>query len=168
MTTPVWALSIAYWLHMLATVLWIGGLAALSLIVLPAARKALDPSAYADLLAAFQKRLDPLGWFSVIVLLASGMLQMSSNPNYEGFLSIQGLWAGSILIKHLLFGLMVLVSAYITWGLLPALRRAALLRAKDPNAQGLQTLHKREVWLLRLNLILGVLVLLLTAIARSA
>ncbi len=76
---------------MLATVFWIGGLAALSIIVLPAACKVLAPGAYADLLAALQKRLDPLGWFSVIVLLASGMLQMSFSPNYEGFLSISGL-----------------------------------------------------------------------------
>jgi uncharacterized membrane protein len=168
MTTPVWALSIAYWLHMLATVLWIGGLAALSLIVLPAARKVLEPVAYADLLTAMQKRLDPLGWFSVIVLLASGMLQMSSNPNYEGFLSISGLWASSILIKHILFGVMVLVSGYITWGLLPALRRAALLKASGKDAPEAEKLQKREALLLRLNLILGVLVLLLTAIARSA
>jgi len=168
MATPVWALSIAYWLHMLATILWIGGLAALSLIVLPAARKVLDPGAYADLLAALQKRLDPLGWFSVIVLLASGMLQMSSSPNYEGFLSINGLWAGSILIKHVLFGLMVIVSGYITWGLLPALRRAAILQASGKDAPDGETLKKREIFLLRINLILGVLVLLLTAIARSA
>ncbi len=168
MTTPVWALSIAYWFHMLATVLWIGGLAALSLIVLPAARKVLDLGTYADLLAALQKRLDPLGWFSVIVLLASGMLQMSSNPNYAGLLSISGLWAGSILIKHLLFGLMVIVSGYITWGLLPALRRAALLQASGKESPNAEKLQKRESFLLRLNLILGVLVLLLTAIARSA
>lgn len=168
MATPVWALSIAYWLHMLATILWIGGLAALSLIVLPAARQVLDPVAYADLLAALQKRLDPFGWFSVIVLLASGMLQMSSSPNYAGFLSISGLWANSILIKHILFGLMVIVSGYITWGLLPALRRAAILQASGKDVPDGETLKKRELFLLRLNLILGVLVLLLTAIARSA
>lgn len=167
MTTPVWALSIAYWLHMLATILWIGGLAALSLITLPAARKVLTSGAYADLLDALQKRLDPLGWFSVIVLLASGMLQMSSNPNYDGFLSIRGLWAGSILIKHFLFGLMVLVSGYITWGLLPALRQATLLKARGKDTQNHDKLQKRATFLLRLNLVLGVLVLLLTAIARS-
>lgn len=167
MATPIWALSIAYWLHMLATVLWIGGLAALSIIVLPAARKVLDPGAFAALLAGMQKRLDPLGWFSVIVLLASGMLQMSSSPNYDGVLSIQGVWAGSILIKHILFGLMVLISGYITWGLLPALKRAALLQARDKDDTNAQTLQVRETFMLRLNLILGILVLLMTAIARS-
>jgi len=167
MTTPVWALSIAYWLHMLATVLWIGGLASLSLIVLPAAHKVLDPKTFTDFLAALQKRLDPLGWFSVVVLLASGMLQMSSNPNYEGFLAIRGLWASSILIKHILFGVMVLVSGYLTWGLLPSLRRTALLKAHGKASPDIEKLRKREVLLLRLNLILGAFVLLLTAIARS-
>ncbi len=39
MTSPsVWALSLAYWLHMLATVAWIGGLVTLCMLVLPAAR----------------------------------------------------------------------------------------------------------------------------------
>ena len=167
MEAPVWALTIAYWLHMLATVLWIGGLAALSILVLPTARSVLDPEAFADLLSALQKRLYPLGWFSMIVLLVSGMLQMSSNPNYQGFLSIQGLWAGSILIKHILFGLMVLISGYITWGLLPALRRSALLQVRGLDAPNAKTLKNRETILLRLNLILGILILLLTAIARS-
>lgn len=153
---------------MLATVLWIGGLAALSIIVLPAASKKLDPEAYVELLSGMQKRIDPVGWFSVIVLLASGMLQMSANPNYEGFLSIQGLWAGSILIKHIVFGLMVLISGYITWGLLPALRRSALLKTSGKEAPNHENLRYREIFLLRLNLILGVVVLLLTAIARSA
>jgi len=168
MEAPIWALSIAYWLHMLATVLWIGGLAALSLIVVPAARKALDASSYANFLAAIQKRTDPLGWFSMIVLLASGMLQMSSNPNYQGMLSIQGLWAGSIFIKHILFGLMVLTSGYVTWGLFPAMKRVALLQAHGKEVRNSQTLQNREIFLLRLNLIMGILVLLLTAIARSA
>ena len=63
---------------------------------------------------------------------------------------------------------MVLVSGYITWGLLPALRRAAILQARSTEAPKAKKLQKREVFLLRLNLILGIFVLLLTAIARSA
>ena len=37
MLVPGWALSVVYWLHMLATVIWIGGLAALTLLILPTA-----------------------------------------------------------------------------------------------------------------------------------
>lgn len=167
METPTWALSMAYWLHMLATVIWIGGLTVISLVVLPAAHKALEKQAFADLMTALQKRLDPLAWFSMVVLLASGMIQMSANPNYTGFLSIDSLWSGSILFKHLLFGLMVALSAYLTWGLLPALRRNALLRTHGKETPGFASLQRRELWLMRTNLILGLLVLLLTAVARA-
>lgn len=166
--TPVWALSIAYWLHMLATVIWIGGLAILSILVIPSAKQALDEQAYAALLEKIQRRLDPLAWFSMLVLLGSGMLQMSSSPNYGGFLALDNSWAAAILVKHVLFILMVAISGYITWGILPALRRAALRQARGQDVPQIDELQHREANLLRLNLILGVLVLALTALARSA
>ena len=167
MTTPAWALSIAYWLHMLATVTWIGGLAVLSLMVLPAARKNLAEQAYANLVDAARRRLDSLGWFCILVLGASGLLQMSASPHYEGFLSIRNLWAGAILVKHLIFGVMVALNGYSTWGILPALRRAVLLQARGKELGSVEILQQRAARLTQINLILGVLVLLLTAIARS-
>jgi uncharacterized membrane protein len=88
---------------MLATVLWIGGICTLALLVLPAASKTLDAMAYADLLERIQKRLDPLGWLCLVVLAATGLVQMSANPNYQGFIAIQNRWAAAILVKHLLF-----------------------------------------------------------------
>jgi len=171
MTVPVWALSLAYWLHMLATVVWIGALASLSLLVLPAARKTLNPQAYGDFIGQIQRRLDPLGWFSLILLAGTGLVQMSANPNYHGFLAIENRWAVAILAKHLLFLVMVVISAYMTWIMLPQLRRLALRRARGIEAENdpaSQELMRRETWLLRLNLILGVFVLAMTAIARSA
>ncbi|RME06459.1 MAG: hypothetical protein D6803_06415 [Anaerolineae bacterium] len=168
MNTPVWALSLAYWMHMLATVTWIGGLAVFTLLVLPAARRTLDADVYAALVERFQTRFDAIGWFSVAVLLGSGMLQMSANPNYEGFLAINSRWAVAILIKHLIFVVMIAVSAAITWGVLPALRRAALLRARGRETPELPALLKRGALLMRLNLALGVIVLALTALARAS
>ena len=173
METSTWGLSLVYWLHMLATVVWIGGLAALGLLVLPAARRTLDEGAYPAFLAALQRRLDPLGWFSLAVLAGTGMIQMGANPNYQGFLAIQGRWATAILLKHLVFLGMVGVSAYLTWGLLPHLRRMALLQAGlADQAEGasarLMYLQRQETLLLRLNLILGVIVLALTALARAS
>jgi uncharacterized membrane protein len=168
MTTPNWALSIAYWFHMLATVTWIGGLAVLSLLVLPAARKTLDKRGYANLLDVIRRRLDSMGWLSIMVLLASGMLQLSASPHYEGFLAINGLWAGAILAKHILFGVMVAISGYVTWGIMPKMRRAALLQARGKDAGEMDAIQGRSLRLMRFNLILGIVVLLLTAVARSS
>jgi uncharacterized membrane protein len=173
--TPSLALILAYWLHMLATVVWIGGLASLSLFVLPSARKTLPPVGYAAFLESLRKRLDPWGWFSLALLLGTGMFQMSANPNYNGFLSIDSRWAGAMLIKHILFGLMAAISAYITWFLLPQLSRLALRRARledgtasNEMAAEQGTLFRCETWLLRINLLFGILVLVLTAVARAS
>lgn len=168
MTTPSWALSLIYWLHMLATVVWIGGLSTLAILVLPAARQTLEISSYASLLHKIRRQLDWLGWFSLIVLVGTGLFQMSANPNYQGFLAISNRWGLAILLKHLLFLGMAGVSAYLTWGLLPNLQRLALRLSQGQDVTDSQHLFRQEATLVRTNLILGVLILALTAIARAA
>ena len=39
---PAWALALTYWLHLLATVTWVGSLAGVSLLILPAMKRSLD------------------------------------------------------------------------------------------------------------------------------
>ena len=168
MKTPTWALTIAYWVHMLATVIWIGGLAIVTLFVIPTAQNSLDKKDYSLLLGKIQQRLDPLAWFSVAALLGSGMLQMSASPHYQGFLAIKNQWAGVVLVKHLFFGLMVMINIYTTWGIMPALRRATFKQAQGKETPEIKKLQKREIFLVRLNLFFGFIVLLLTAIARSS
>ena len=162
---PYWALSFIYWLHMLATVIWIGSLACLSLLVLPAARK-LPQDEYAGFLSDLQRRLDPLGWVCLLVLVATGMFQMSANPSYSGFLAIDNRWAVAIFAKHVVFFGMTGVSAYLTWGLLPRLQRAALRQSRGLDTPDANRLRQQESLLIRLNLVLAMLVLALTAVAR--
>ena len=153
---------------MLATVLWLGSLALLSLIVIPAMRRSLDAKNQIKLMAAIQKRLDPLAWFSIALLLATGMFQMSANANYEGFLAISGQWAISILLKHIVFVGMIAISAAQTWWLLPSMQRAMLRQQKSGDLAEVVALQKQEALLLNLNLILAILVLGMTAMARAA
>lgn len=163
---PDWALSLIYWLHMLATVIWIGSLACLSLLVLPAARKQPQDERYAAFLSDLQRRLDPLGWVCLLVLVATGMFQMSANPSYSGFLAIDNRWAVAIFAKHVVFFGMTGVSAYMTWGLLPRLQRAALRQSRGLDTPDANRLRQQESLLIRINLVLAMLVLALTAVAR--
>ena len=165
---PDWALSLIYWLHMLATVIWIGSLACLSLLVLPAARKLPQDEHYVTFLSDLQRRLDPLGWVCLLVLVATGMFQMSANPNYSGFLAIDNRWAVAIFVKHVVFFGMTGVSAYLTWGVLPRLKRAALRQSRGLEAPEASRIQHQETLLIRLNLVLATLVLALTAIARAS
>lgn len=166
---PTWVLTIAYWLHMLATVVWVGGLAAMAVLVLPTARKSLSAEAYSAFLAPLQKRLQWLGWMSLAVLTATGMFQMSASPNYEGVLAIKNTWAVAILLKHIAIGGMVLISAYLTWILGPELSRLALRQTQKggiapAEAEKYRRKEQRIFWI---NLALAVVVLALTAWARS-
>ncbi len=165
--TPDWALAIAFWLHMLATVSWVGGQAMLFLLVLPQGRKTLPAEQFAKFLGAVNKRLSSIGWISLATLVATGMLQLGANPNYAGFLAIHNTWAQVILIKHLVFFAILSLSAYQTWSIAPDLERVALRQIKGHATPEERTaLERKETLIIKANLILSVLVLLLTAIAR--
>lgn len=165
-TIPTWALGLIFWLHMLATVAWIGSLVAISLLVLPAVKQTLKPLDQLAFISAMQKRLEPIAWFSMGLLVLTGLFQLSANPHYNGFLSTSGQWSLAILVKHSLGVVMVVVSAIQTWEVLPAIQRG-LLRAERADPEELARLQRKETLLLRINLLLAVLILAATALARA-
>lgn len=168
MTPPTWALAITYWLHLLATVTWVGSLAAVSILVLPALKSTLDPESQLRFIEAMQRRLEPIAWFSMSLLLVTGLFQMSVNPHYDGFISTSTQWSLSILIKHIFGILMVVVSAIQTWEVIPAIRRSIVRSKKTENADEIDSLRKKEIRLLRMNFGLSLLILLATAFARAS
>jgi uncharacterized membrane protein len=165
---PAWALALTYWLHLLATVAWIGSLAGISFLVLPAMQRSLNAESQLLFIEAMQKRLEPIAWFSMSLLVLTGLFQMSVNPHYDSFLSVSTQWSLAILTKHLLGIVMVVVSAIQTWEVIPAIRRAIVRSRKSQNAEELETLRRREVLLLRINFGLSILILLATSFARAA
>jgi uncharacterized membrane protein len=168
-TPPTWALALTLWLHMLATVAWLGGLAAIAILVLPAASRTLAPPDQLELIEAIQSRLEPLAWFSLALLVVTGLFQLSVNPHYDGFLATTGGWSLAILTKHILVVIMIVASAVQTWEVLPAIRRGLLRREQGSlKTPELQRLQRNEAWLLRLNIALSVLILAATAFARAS
>lgn len=160
-------LALAFWFHLLATIVWVGGLALLALVVWPGARAVLGPGPQLNaLLREWQRRFDPLAWLSLAVLVVTGLMQMAANPNYEGFLRVENGWAWAILLKHIAVGGMVGIGIWQQWGLQPALARLALLETHGRPAAEAEALRRREMLLTRLNLACGVLVLAFTALAR--
>jgi uncharacterized membrane protein len=168
-TPPTWAVALVFWLHMLATVAWLGGLAAIAILVLPAARRVLEPADQLAFIEGIQRRLEPLAWFSLAILIVTGLFQLSVNPHYDGFLSTSGQWALAILTKHTLVVLMIVVSAVQTWEVLSAIRRG-LVRIEKGQADETEVkrMQKRETLLLRLNIGLSILILAATAFARAS
>ena len=161
-----WVLTFSYWIHLLATVIWLGGLAAMGLVAWPALRRGTLAS---NQWWALQKQLLPWANGSLVVLLISGFVQMTNDENYSGFLVLDNVWAGAILFKHIAFAGMVLVGGYMQGRLYPAMGRVALLAESRPAlAEAEQKkLGRQEIRLLRLNMVLAVVVLFFTAMATA-
>jgi uncharacterized membrane protein len=164
---PYWALAVTFWLHLLATATWIGSLVSIYILIMPAAKRSLQPVDQLALVEAVQRRLEPVSWFSVSLLIVTGLFQMSVNPHYNGFLSTSGQWSLAILSKHVLVAILIAVTATHTWEVLPGIRRA-LLRKDRINSSELAALQGREVTLLRTSLVLAAMILLATAFARAS
>lgn len=161
-----WILAISYWIHLLATVVWLGGLALMALVAWPALRQGrLDSNQWFGL----QKGLSPWANVSLVLLLITGFVQMTNDGNYTGFLSVDSLWAWAILLKHVAFVALVALTAYVQFGLYPAMSRLGLLADKRPAlAQAeREKLTRREMLFLRLNLACAALILLFTAVATA-
>jgi putative copper resistance protein D len=164
MPSPV--VAAAYALHMAATVIWIGGLVFLAFLATPLLAR-FPPAEREAARQASSRRFVPLAWLCLAIFVVTGLTQMSANPGYAGLFIVQTPWSAAILAKHLVVGLMATVLACQTWIVHPRLERASLgLDGADPTAQ--TRWRRLDLQLIRSSAVLGLLVLVLTAIARAS
>jgi uncharacterized membrane protein len=170
-----WLLALSFFLHLVATIVWLGGLALMTIVVWPEARTFIGRQDQQGVVLSYldrlRKRFYPLANLSLIVLLATGLFQMDKNPHYDGLLQLTNDWTRAILLKHVAVLGMLVIGAIMQWGVLPALERTSLLAQRgeeaEKSAEDLERLRKRERQLTMINLVLGMLVLLFTAMATS-
>jgi uncharacterized membrane protein len=162
-------LALSYFLHLIATVVWIGGLVTLTVFVWPETKRALaDHPALYGLLTRWRKRFVPLTNFSLVVLVLTGLVQMSGDPNYDGLLQFNNEWSRVMLLKHLAIIGMVACGLILQVVVTPALERASLLleRGKGETSEW-ERLRRREVRLTWITVVLGIAVLGFTAWATA-
>lgn len=161
-----WVLVFSYWVHLLATVVWFGGLVVLAMSALPALRKGtIDENAWLTL----QKRLLPWASLSLVLLLLTGFVQMTNDVNYHGFFVVDSLWAWAMLFKHIAYVLLAGAMIYLQFGFYPTVERTQILVEKRPSlAESEQAkLAKQEKRLLWINLLCAVVILFSTAVATA-
>ena len=138
----------------------------MAILAWPAVRKhVLDIDQWIQL----QRRFTPWANASLVILWVTGLLQMTADPNYEGFLAVNSLWAQAILVKHVAVLGMMAFGLYIQLRIQPALGRLAILEKKQPEhaAAERERLARQEMRLVRLNLICATAVLFFTAVATA-
>ena len=169
MLTSEWIISASFFLHLLATVAWIGGLVTLALVVQPVLNRTVTAAQErARVLEAILKRFQPIANLSLAVLILTGMVQTFTSRFYKGFLSLDNTWSQAIFFKHIVVLGMIIVAVYITFSVQPSLKRNALLIANDlADEQQIARVQQQQTRLTWINLVLSILVLLFTAIASA-
>lgn len=174
-------LAVLFAVHLLAAVVWVGGMIVLALVVLPGVRRVLgdasvDTSADVTtpqnsveaILVELERRFTPLSNLSLVVLIATGLLQMSADENYGGFLQFDTTWGWAMLLKHLAVVGMVLIAGYVALVMEPKRRRLQILAAaKRPDREASQHLARSRARLAKVDIACGLLTLLFTAVATA-
>jgi uncharacterized membrane protein len=164
MVTPQ-LLATSYLVHLVATVVWIGGIVFMAFVVTPATTT--EPGS-SRLLTAIQRRFTPIANLSLIVLIVTGMVQLTASANYAGFLNLSSTWAKAIFLKHISVGGMILAGLYMNLVLQPDINRMAMLLASGKvKPEDTAALTRRQSQLMQINVALAMAVLSFTAVARA-
>ena len=150
-------LSVGFiWIHLLATVVWLGGMAFILLVAIPSARRAVGEDA-AKVMGEVTRRFTPLANGSILLLLLSGLALLAMTGSFSEPVLLSGRGT-AIVFKLLLFLLMAAVHFYRGKVLAPRI-------ARTPPEQGKASLQKLSLNLVKVNLLAGLAVLLFSAVA---
>ena len=152
--------SVIDWLHLIATVTWIGGIFLNVLAIFPAAMGSMDRPTMGRFLNAYTKRFQVISYVSMGILVITGTTMMLFSPNFEGLFVFSSLWSKFLLLKHIFIVVLIVWGIYISRVLNPKIEKAS--------AQGdlpeVGRLQKRMPALGITGFAIGLLVLLFTAI----
>lgn len=145
-------------IHVLAAMLWLGGMFFLGVVGAPALR-AVEPAVLRQRL--FQQlgvRFRSVGWIAITVLVLTGLVNLHYRGwlHWDSVLASPAFWKTSVgtalAIKLLSVTVMIVVSAVHDFVLGPL---AGRMQAGTPQAIAFR---KRAAWLARINALLGVVV----------
>lgn len=147
-------LLISLWLHLLAAVIWIGGIATILFVVLPSARTALGGET-AKLMGTVSKRFTPMANISIFLLVVTGivMILLNRQAPWTGTTGIA--WSFPFVIKLLLILIMIMVHFYRNLVLAPKIARTLSEAQKG-------SLQRFSLSLVKANFSMGLVVLFLS------
>jgi uncharacterized membrane protein len=146
-------IALSIWFHALATVVLIGHYLLLSVIYLPVLAKNNGAA-----LSEISKRSRLWMYLSLVTFMVTGIYLMFVDPNYLGVGNFGNLWSVMMLVKHLLIFGMIGLGFWFN-----AFLRVGPMMASNNNAElGIRRFRTYSNWMA----ILGVLVLLLTALSQ--
>jgi uncharacterized membrane protein len=151
----------AIWLHNLSTVILIGYYLILALVFLPAFGKETKGSGIGPMIEQVTPRTRNLIISSLITLIITGVYLMFLDPSYKGFADFGNSWGIVLLIKHVLVVIMIGLGYFTDRTILPAVSKPV------KGKQGINPFINQVKVIVNFLAILGVVILLLSAIAQT-
>jgi uncharacterized membrane protein len=149
------------WLHLVAAMVWIGGLAFISMVLVPTLRNPqLRPQAVM-LLRVAGRKFQRVAYASLIVLVVTGLLNvyLKAGGSFSAAAALLPTSYGRLLVaKVLLVAAIIAVSLYHDFAVGPAAARAIEIDAAGVEAR---LLRRRAAWLGRINVLLSLAVMTL-------
>lgn len=145
-----------YWLHLIATVTWIGGIIFILFIAIPSSKQVLGAES-GKLMGEISKRFTPLVNYSIILLIITGFVLTGFNKQFSGIGDFRNNWTVVLSLKHILVLGMVVIHFYRGLVLAPKIVKTESITEKT-------SLQKLSLNLVKVNFYAGLLVLLLSGV----
>lgn len=154
--------ALTVWIHLLAAVVWIGGMTFLVLVLMPVVRRPELRDSRPELVRLTGARFRWIGWGCLAVLVATGLLRLSQlGFGIQDFLdgsAFRGRFGLVLAHKLALVATILLLSAAHDFWLGP---RASGLARSRPDSPEAARARRLAAWIGRANLALALLVTLL-------
>jgi len=147
------------WIHLMATVAWIGGMFTNFFIYLPILGRTLDPPVAGKFMGAVMQRFRVMVYISMAVFLMTGIALGSLHQNSVNAYASNDAWVMLMILKVLLFILMVVLALFAFEGMAPKVARMA---ASGPSPELLKA-QKTQKRMAIAGFVLGMFILALSA-----
>lgn len=147
-------------LHLMATIAWIGGMFFNFLVVMPTVAKALDPQTTGKFMGMLFKRVRVVVYISLIILFVTGIPMKIANEFYVSVISFGNNWELIGFVKHVFVAILALMAIYSFEVLLPKVSKLA----KEGPSPKLLGLRKKQMVLGSVSFLFGIIIIFLSAI----
>jgi len=126
--------AIGIWLHLVATVAWLGGIFFMSRIAMPVLGQELRGPVLGRVMGRIRRSFLLWVWASIVVFIITGAMAMLGNPKYGTLVSFGSAAAVLILLKHIVVVAMIGLGVYQGYFAMPNLERLLSAMPAPPEA----------------------------------
>ena len=152
--------SILDFFHIMATIMWIGGMIINYVVIRPALSKTLEPRQANEIMSLIMKKYRIIVYVSIAVLGLTGIPMKIASEYYVGIINFENTWEIVGFIKHIFVFILAVLAIYSFEILSVKIRKAMALDSPEK----LMGFQKKQKMVGGLGFLCGMLIILLSAV----